>query len=113
MGYRLKFSWEEVWGIIVGYASVRYYFDGWVQERRNSSALAMELRLSFTNTSIKTSFDGHNVAEIPLLVAPTPHLIYKFLIASMAVIHDDMIEIICENMPCPVAYLTSGITIKF
>ena len=29
-----------------------HYFDGLVQERRNSSALAMELRLSCTNLSI-------------------------------------------------------------
>ena len=28
------------------------YIDGLVQERRNSSVLAMELRLSFTNPSI-------------------------------------------------------------
>ena len=28
------------------------YIDGFVQERRNSSALAMELRLSCTNPSI-------------------------------------------------------------
>ena len=28
------------------------YFDGLVQERRNSSVLAMELRLSCTNPSI-------------------------------------------------------------
>ena len=30
----------------------REYIDGLVQERRNLSALAMELRLSFTNPSI-------------------------------------------------------------
>ena len=29
-----------------------YYFDGLVQEKRNPSALAMELRLSCTNPSI-------------------------------------------------------------
>ena len=34
---------------------VRHDFDGLVQERRNSSALAMELRLSCTNSSIYTS----------------------------------------------------------
>ena len=30
----------------------QYHIDGLVQERRNSSALAMELRLSCTNPSI-------------------------------------------------------------
>ena len=32
--------------------SIGVYIDGLVQERRNSSALAMELRLSCTNPSI-------------------------------------------------------------
>ena len=35
-----------------GYISVWYTYDGLVQERRNSSALAMELRFSCTNPSI-------------------------------------------------------------
>ena len=34
------------------YNLVQYNIDGLVQERRDSSALAMELRLSFTNPSI-------------------------------------------------------------
>ena len=34
--------------------------DGLVQERRNSSALAMELRLSCTNPSIKWQWNIHN-----------------------------------------------------
>ena len=34
-----------------------YGFDGLVQERRNSSALAMELRLSCTNPSVCAIFN--------------------------------------------------------
>ena len=35
------------------------HIDGLVQERRNSSALAMELRLSCTNPSILPELSGH------------------------------------------------------
>ena len=44
-----SFSWPTV-NEITSYS--QYYSDELVQERRNSSALAMQLRLSCTNTSI-------------------------------------------------------------
>ena len=43
------------------YHQLTYHIDGLVQERRNSSALAMELRLPCTNLSISQlpgKFDG-------------------------------------------------------
>ena len=40
------------WDILGLSTETSLYFDGLVQERRNSSALAMELRLSCTNPSI-------------------------------------------------------------
>ena len=42
------------------FAFSRKHINGWVQERRNSSALAMELRLSFTNLSIYAFAFGIN-----------------------------------------------------
>ena len=41
-----------------GMYSATSYFHGLVQERRNSSALAMELRLSCINTSISYKLIG-------------------------------------------------------
>ena len=41
-----------MWGIPHANATTRLYIDGLVQERRNSGALAMELRLSWTNPYI-------------------------------------------------------------
>ena len=40
---------DSNWGRVIW---IRYHFDGLVQERRNSSALAMELRLSCTIPSV-------------------------------------------------------------
>ena len=43
----------DVWDIVAEQTvSLTLHIDGLVQERRNSSALAMELRLSCTNPSI-------------------------------------------------------------
>ena len=42
------------WDILGLSRETSLYFDGLVQERRNSSALAMELRLSCTNPSISS-----------------------------------------------------------
>ena len=55
-GHSVRIPW-----IRLPIADRRYtkYIDGLVPERRNSSALAMELRLSCTNTSIFCA--GHNV----------------------------------------------------
>ena len=39
------------------------HFGGVVQERHNSSALAMELRLSCTNSSISNTFSGIKIIE--------------------------------------------------
>ena len=45
-----------------------YYIDGLVQERRNYSALALELRISCTNPPIYVSY-----AELPITEGMLPH----------------------------------------
>ena len=55
----LKFNFVE--DIVHLVLQPNQYIDGLVQERRNSSALAMELRLSCTNPSICT-IDAHGLA---------------------------------------------------
>ena len=47
---------------------VNDYIDGLVQERRNSSALAMELRLSYTNPSTWSS-DWVHVMYLPIFLS--------------------------------------------
>ena len=41
-----------IWPIYPGYIYIRLYMDGFVQERHDSSALAMELHLSCTNPPV-------------------------------------------------------------
>ena len=41
-----------------------YYINGLVQERRNSSALALELRLSCTNPSIYSEFTAEGERRV-------------------------------------------------
>ena len=64
--YFTAFSWMKTtglgskfhWSLILGFQLTGHqHFDGLVQERRNSSALAMEFRLSCTNPSICSSYD--------------------------------------------------------
>ena len=63
-----------IWGAAT-YPRVRYvrqaHIDGLVQERRNSSALAMELRLSCTNLS--------RCPQVILDIHMWPLLLYKLL----------------------------------
>ena len=42
-------SWKIQWYLLITGSIITQHFDGLVQEKRNSSALAMELRLSCTN----------------------------------------------------------------
>ena len=53
MGFEFKMTFAGIYFIAIASRSI-LNFDGLVQERRNSSALAMELRLSCTNLSIYT-----------------------------------------------------------
>ena len=59
--------------VLLDEQSAKHYFDGWVQERHNSIALAMELHLSCTNPWIwRTSINmaPYIVVVFPALLGP-------------------------------------------
>ena len=62
-----------------GYIYIYTYFDGSVQERRNSSALAMKLRLCCTNPSYTNPSIGAARKVVPYLI--------KFLFNSGECVH--------------------------
>ena len=61
-----------------------HYFNGLVQERRNSSALAMELRLTCTNPSISCAECIHNSWKMRICLSDTVNIMAADDLATQA-----------------------------
>ena len=73
-----------------------YNFDGLVQERHNSSALAMELRLSCTNPSIWSTDEPYRLLMNPVITQLISPVIGMYFL-GIAVVHIDGLAQDCSN----------------